>query len=362
MDGERWTAEQARSWWERQPWLVGCNFIPSSAINPLEMWQAATFDLATIDRELGWAAGLGFNTVRVYLHDLLWEDDAEGFADRVDRFLACAQTHGIRAVLVLFDDVWSPEPKLGPQPPPHPGRHNSGWVQSPGLPALRAYPEDAGLRARLERYVRGVLDRFGADDRVAIWDLYNEPGGYPSPRSLPVGDACLPLLADAFEWARDAAPRQPLTSGLWWNPVSPNPPAIEAIQRERSDLISFHHYGPPDDLVQLCDRLRAETDRPLLCTEYLARDLKSRFETHLPIFRERSIGAIHWGLVSGKTQTVYPWWSWFDEAPKPEPAVWFHDVLRPDGTPLDETEAAFLRDFLASSPPSSVPPRTLESR
>ncbi len=333
---------------ESQPWLVGCNFIPSTAINQLEMWQEATFDEVTIERELGWAAGLGLNVCRVYLHDLLYAQDAEGFLRRIERFLAAARRSGVGVMFVLFDDVWCVESKLGPQPEPHPGRHNSGWVQSPGLAALHAYREDPRIAARLERYVRGIVSAFAHDERVLVWDLYNEPGGHPSPLAEPVGEACLPLLSDVFDWARDVAPSQPLTSGVWSNPIVPPPAAIEALQLERSDIVSFHHYGRAEDLERECARLRSLTDRPLLCTEYLARQLHSRFETHLPIFRERGIGAIHWGLVSGRTQTIYPWWSWLDEAPKPEPELWFHDVLRADGTPFDAQEVALLRRFLGA--------------
>lgn len=345
---QRWTAERANDWWSLQPWLVGCNFIPSTAINQLEMWQESSFDEPSIRRELGWAAELGFNLCRVYLHDLLWDQDSEGFLGRVDSFLEIAHQNEIGVMFVLFDDVWCPEPKLGRQPEPHPGRHNSGWVQSPGLSALHAYPEDPAIAERLERYVRGIVTAFAQDPRVLIWDVYNEPGGYPSPLSDPVGKACFPLLRDAFDWVRDASPEQPLTSGLWSVPNAPAPPEIEALQLERSDIVSFHHYGPADTLQTLCTRLESLTDRPLLCSEYLARNLESRFETHLPIFRERGIGAINWGLVSGKTQTAFPWWTWFDEKPKPEPEVWFHDILRADGTPFDAEEVDFLRRFLGA--------------
>ena len=168
MEHTRWTLQTARTWWDRQPWLVGCNFIPSTAVNQLEMWQESTFDAATIERELGWATDLGFNVVRVYLHDLLWEDDRQGFLHRVDAFLDIAQRAGIGALLVFFDDVWCIESRLGPQPAPHPGRHNSGWVQSPGLAALRAYRHEPAICERLEGYVRGVLSRFGRDPRVLM--------------------------------------------------------------------------------------------------------------------------------------------------------------------------------------------------
>ena len=342
----RWSPERANAWWNERPLPVGCNFVPSTAINQLEMWQAATFDAPTIARELGWAADLGFNTMRVYLHDLLWEQDASGFLGRMDEVLDIADKVGIRIIPVLFDDVWNPEPKLGPQPDPYPGRHNSGWVQGPGLAALNAYPDNPEISHRLAAYVAGVMERFAEDSRVLMWDVYNEPGGYPSPGAEPVGEVCLPLLKDVFDWARAAAPSQPLTSGLWWNPLAPLPPSIGELQLAGSDIVSFHHYGPVEDLIVVYDKIRADTDRPVLCSEYMARNMKSRFETHLPAFRERSVGAINWGLVSGRSQTIYPWWSWFDKEPAPEPEIWFHDILRADGSPFDPKEADFLRGFL----------------
>jgi hypothetical protein len=314
------------------------------------MWQEKSFDLPTIERELGWAARLGFNAVRVYLHDLVWQQDDAGLLARMDRVLGAADRSGIRILFVLFDDVWNPEPRLGPQPEPYPGRHNSGWVQAPGLAVLEAYRKKAEIPARLEAYVRGVIGHFAEDPRVLLWDLYNEPGGYPSPGADPVGERCLPLLADVFGWARRASPRQPLTSGLWWNPLNPLPAAVGELQLAGSDIVSFHHYGPVEDLIALIERLRGQTDRPLLCTEYLARQMKSRFETHLPAFRQRAVGAINWGLVSGRTQTIYPWWSWFDEEPGPEPETWFHDILRPDGSPFDPEEVAFVRSYLGQGP------------
>ena len=83
----RWSEQKANDWYAQQPWLVGSNYIPKSAINQLEMWQEATFDPAEIDKELGWAEGLGMNTMRVFLHDLLWQQDAPGFRKRIDQFL-----------------------------------------------------------------------------------------------------------------------------------------------------------------------------------------------------------------------------------------------------------------------------------
>ena len=127
---DRWTAEKANAWYGAQAWPVGSDYIPADAINQMEMWQGDTFDPKRIDLELGWAEGLGMNTMRVFLHDLLWQQDRDGFEKRVDAFLAIAEKHHIRPMLVLFDSCWDPEPKLGPQRAPMQGVHNSGWVQS----------------------------------------------------------------------------------------------------------------------------------------------------------------------------------------------------------------------------------------
>jgi endo-1,4-beta-mannosidase len=163
----RWTETQASEWAEKQPWLVGSNYIPATAINELEMWQPDTFDPARIDKELAWAQAIGLNTMRVFLHDLLWQQDSRGFTKRIDTFLAIADKHHIRPLLVLFDSCWDPNPRLGAQRNPTPGIHNSGWVQSPGANALA----DSSQYPRLEAYVKGVVGAFGNDKRVLGWDV-----------------------------------------------------------------------------------------------------------------------------------------------------------------------------------------------
>ena len=152
-DTQQWSTQKANQWYAQQRWLVGSNYIPADAINQLEMWQADTFNAAQIDKELGWAESIGMNTMRVFLHDKLWEQDAEGFKKRIDQFLAIAAKHGIRPMLVFFDSCWDPDPKPGPQHPPIPGVHNSGWVQSPG----RAVLADTANYPRLEAYVKDIV-------------------------------------------------------------------------------------------------------------------------------------------------------------------------------------------------------------
>lgn len=340
---ELWTTAKAREWYSKQPWLVGCNYIPYNAINELEMWQAETFDTTRINLELTWAESIGMNTLRVFLHDLLWQQDALGFAKRLDQFLAICKRHHIRPMLVLFDSVWDPNPVVGKQRNPKSGVHNSGWVQSPGASALM----DEKQQPRLEVYVKGVVGLFANDPRVLCWDIWNEPdnmneGNYPEPEGKQSRiEKLLPL---AFEWARSAGPSQPLTSGLWKVDVGNHRyTPLELVQIGLSDIISFHNYGDSISFRKMADLLE-EHGKPMICTEYLARGRHSTFETILPIGKARKIGMINWGFVAGKTQTNLPWDSW----QKPytngrEPAVWHHEIFYPDGKPYSQEEVNLIR-------------------
>jgi len=343
----RWTEQQANDWYRNQPWLVGANYIPASAVNQLEMWQAKTFDPQRIDLELGWAESIGMNTMRVFLHDLLWKQDAAGFRQRIDTFLTIAAKHHIRPMFVLFDSCWNPNPKLGRQPAPRSGVHNSGWVQSPGSKGLTHRSEWPRLRV----YVRGVIGAFGKDPRVLAWDLWNEPSnkndssvGKAEPRDKV--KAVLGLLPQVFAWARQVQPDQPLTSGLWegdWS-APEKLSATARIQLENSDIVSFHNYGPPAEFEK-CIRSLLSYDRPVLCTEYMARGNGSTFQGSLPVAKKLRVGAINWGLVAGKTQTYLPWDSWEHPYIDREPSVWFHEVFRTDGTPYRTEETDFIRQI-----------------
>jgi len=343
----RWTEQAANDWYAKQPWLVGSNYIPATAINELEMWQADTFDPKRIDTELGWAESIGFNTMRVFLHDLLWQRDAKGFQKRIDTFLNICERHHIKPLLVIFDSVWDPDPKLGKQRAPTPGVHNSGWLQSPGAKAL----EDKSQYPRLEAYVRGVVGAFANDKRILGWDIWNEPdnsnaGSYKDPANK--AELVTALLPQAFAWARKAHASQPLTSGVWkdndWSsPETMNP--TEKVQIEQSDVISFHSYDKPDGFERRLKYLLGY-HRPIICTEYMARGNGSTFEGSLPIAKKYHVGAINWGLVAGKTQTYLPWDSWKQPYTDREPAVWFHEVFRTDGKPYKQAEVDFIKKEL----------------
>jgi len=345
--GARWTEKQAADWYEKQPWLVGSNYIPANAINELEMWQADSFDPKRIDMELGWAEAIGLNTMRVFLHDLPWQQDATGFKKRIDTFLQIAAKHHIKPLFVLFDSCWDPEPRLGKQHAPRPGVHNSGWVQSPGAKAL----QDPSQYPRLEAYVKGVVGAFAKDDRVLGWDVWNEPdngngGSYKDLEPKNKNELVIALLPRAFEWARAAHPTQPLTSGVWkddWAIPEKLGPGAK-IQIEMSDVISFHSYDKAEVFEKRVLSLQ-QYHRPLLCTEYMARGNGSTFQGTLPIAKKYSVAAINWGLVAGKTQTYLPWDSWQHPYTDREPAIWFHEIFRTDGTPYNADETAFIKQM-----------------
>ncbi len=341
---ERWTPEKAKAWHEQTGWLVGSNFAPSSAINQLEMWQAETFDLAAIDRELGWAEKLGFNCMRVFLHHLLWDQDPDGFKKRIDQFLETADRHGIGVMFVLLDGVWDPHPKLGPQRAPKPRVHNSGWVQSPGAEILK----DPARHAELEGYIKGIIAHYRHDKRVHAWDLFNEPdnenrSSYFEDELPNKAELALMLLKKAFAWAREVNPSQPLTAGVWRDDWS-DPAKLSAINKlmlGESDVLSFHSYSNIEEVKKRVEILKGH-GRPIICTEYMSRPSGSTFDPVLGYLKDQNIGAYNWGLVSGKTQTIYPWDSW-GKTYTAEPAVWFHDIFRKDGTPFNEREVSYIQ-------------------
>ena len=322
-----WTREKANTWYANHKWISGADFIPSTAINQLEMWQADTFDPTTIDRELGYAEGIGFNAMRVFLHSMAWQQDPKGFKERVGRYLSIADKHHIQTIFVFMDDCWNPDAKTGKQPEPKTGIHNSGWLQDPGNRIKNADEMDL-----LQKYVTDVLTTFKHDNRILLWDLFNEPGNSGK------NDGSLDLLSNMFSWARAVDPDQPLSTGLWdWGLEK-----LNAFQVTHSDVITYHDYEDPEKHQRVVQLLKAY-GRPVICTEYMARLRGSTFENSMPMLKKENVGAINWGLVSGKTNTIYAW-----DTPIPsgeEPKTWFHDVFRKDGTPYKPEETKLIKQL-----------------
>lgn len=323
-----WSKEKAIAWYDSLGWVAGCNFIPSTAINQLEMWQEHSYDPETIDRELEWAADLGFNIVRVYLHNLPWQEDSAGFITRMENFLGITEKHEIGVMFVFFDDCWYGNAELGDQPSPDSGLHNSYWLQCPRYAEVM----DESAHAGLERYVKHIMEHFSNDKRVVVWDLYNEPANNHFPNQV------MPLLKKVFHWAREVAPSQPVTVGVWKTDIHYT--ELNDYQLENSDIITFHNYGSYESIKKLIENYQSY-GRPVICTEYLARGMGNLFHTHLPLMKKENVGAINWGLVFGKTQTVYPW-----NTPlgTPVPKIWHHDIFWPDGTPYSDEEVKLIRE------------------
>ena len=341
-EGLRWTAERANAWYQGQGWLVGCNYITSTAVNQIEMFQPGTYDPRRIDDELRIARYIGMNTVRVFLHDQLWAQDRAGFQRRLAQFVSIAANRGIRPLFVFFDSCWDPHPKAGRQRPPTPGVHNSGWVQSPGADLI----DDANYRRVRYDYVVGVMSLFRNDNRVLGWDLWNEPDNpakqYKTERPDKL-QAVGALLPEVFKWARAVNPVQPVTSGVWdgvWDDPKKRTPIVN-FQLENSDIISFHNYGNPQQFEDRIDEL-VPLGRPIICTEYLARPEGNTIEAILPIMKRRNVGAYNWGLVAGKTQTFFPWDSW-DHPYAAAPKEWFHDLLQPSGQAFNDDDIHTMR-------------------
>ncbi len=351
---ERWTEAEARSWWSSKPWICGFNFLPSSSVNFLEMWHADTFDRATIERELAWASEIGFNALRINLHYLVWKNDRDGLLERLDWLIGVADALGLATVPCPFDDCGFGgfEPTYGPQPEPVHGVHNSRAVASPGRQLLLEPSEWTGFEA----YVRDVVRTFRTDHRVLFWDLYNEPGnrmvfetGGSRVHHPDFSEASLRLMRACFEWSREIAPDQPLTVGAWTTPPpgtteDPYQTEIDRSALALSDIVTFHAYWDASHVRRFLAYL-SRYDRPMFCTEWMARPVGSTIAGQLELFRSQSIGCFQWGLVKGRTQTYLPWPEDLVAAHggTADRSIWFHDILDVNGHAYDPEEVATLR-------------------
>ena len=344
----RWSSKKIIEWYSEQEWLIGSNFLPSTAINQLEMFQTETFDEKTIRKELGLAKSLGFNSMRVYIHDLLWEIKDE-FLINFEKFLSICEENNIKPIIVLFDDCHRANPKLGAQYLPVKGIHNSGWSQSPGHKIVKdinnGYMSEL---KRLKNFTQEILDLYRNDQRILLWDLYNEPGQFG------IGEQSLDFLELVWDWAFEVRPDQPLTSCMDGSIGE----KIIALNSEKSDVITFHTYEA-DKLEPTIKKL-SNFDRPIICTEYMAREFGTTFEFSLPIFKKHNVGCYNWGFVAGKSQTHFGWETILKLKESvenkdfvtnikeiPEPKIWFHDIYRMDGSPFDQKEIDFIKNFLS---------------
>lgn len=325
VPGIQWPKEKAWEWYDANPWYCGVNYIPAYALNYTAMWDKTTFNAKAIDKELALMSETGMNCVRVVLQYAVWEDDAKYFKRVFKKFLALCDKHNLKVMPIFFDDCVfgvNTDPKIGDQGEPLKGWYAWAWSPSPG----RSMVYDERTHYKLEKFVKDIMTTFRDDNRIMLWDLYNEPS------------ASWTLLRSVFRWAREVNPAQPISSGMWNGDA-----ALDTFLAENSDIITFHCYSNREGTRSTIERINAY-GRPVICTEWMNRVQDSRIENCLDLFVESNDGCILWGLVNGKTQTELPW------GYRPEmgeyTGPWQHDLYHGDHTPYDRHEIELLRQAI----------------
>ncbi len=345
--GERWTRERAWEWYNSRPWIRGCNFMPSDCANRIDMWQEYGFEehFSTADRELSWAEELGFNSMRIILEFDVWDMEHDAFMAHLERYLDLLDRHGMNAMLVLGNDCSVPKAfwkraTMGEQHYDN-GYHGGKKVSPHGALGELSYhtidvPE---LRERYDGFVREIITKYARDERVLVWNLWNEPGNNR-------GDLSLSYLEHVFEIAREIDPVQPLCADCFCDFYSEGS-VIGERAYELSDIISYHNYNDFNDNIAILERMRLE-DRPMLNTEWLHRIQKNRVEEMYPLMYLEKIAAYNWGFVAGKYQTYEPWngvWEKLEAGADLDVTLWQHDLLRPSGRPYDPREIKLIKEY-----------------
>ena len=241
---QRWGEQRAWEWYNKQPWLCGFNYIPAYAINYTAMWDKTSFDANAIDKELALAEKTGLNVLRAVLQYAVYADDPGYFLKTLNTFAGICDKHHIKFVPALFDDCVfgiTFDPHIGKQPEPLKGWYAWAWSPSPGHTMVT----DTTTYPKLVAYVKAVIKRFKDDNRILLWDLYNEPtnGG--------LGSTTFPLLKRVVTAARSVNPSQPLSIDAWNNNQRLNDIVFAA-----SDVITFHNYGNKEQLLKRINELK----------------------------------------------------------------------------------------------------------
>lgn len=346
---KRWSKEKAWEFWNKNPWMVGCNYVPQ--LTPgLSLWQEDTIEeiLPSVHKELALMQEIGFNTVRMFLDFDLWYHERDEFLDRIDRVLSIFENYGIKLMPVLFNDCVSfgkpddisikkPVGKESWDIGYHGGHKNSPHVVSTGMPIGWIRWDEDEQRPLCEEFIRSIVRRFKDDDRIIMWDLWNEPGN--SKR----GDLSIPYLKRAFEIAREENASQPLTAGVWVYPTNygidenADVSLIQRVALDLSDIITFHNYSNLND-VKNCIKALEKEGRPIANTEWLHRILDNTVLEQLPLYHSKKIGSTHWGLAAGHGQFYLPWEWLKNERPDLDYSLWQHDIYKEDLTPYDPKE------------------------
>lgn len=347
----RWTAEEATEWYEAFPWIRGCNFIGSDCAGRIDMWQSYRSEehFATAERELALAEKIGFNSIRLLVEFDVWYQEHDAFTENLERYIALAASHGLSVVIALANEAaisrgeFSLKP-LGEQSYAlgyHQGRLPLSPEQAakPGIHPLEVEP----WKSHYLRMVREIVEKYRDDERVVMWNVYNEPG-------IIIGERAIPLLSALFETVRACDPVQPLAADVW-HPVKggeiSNP--IDKVSFELSDVISFHSYTAYRWFVPQIEALK-KLGRPIFLTEWLNRISHNDVAEIYPLLYLEKIACYCWGFVVGKTQTNEPWdslWLQYENGTHPELdfTKWQHDLFRPSLHPYDPHEIEIITEY-----------------
>jgi hypothetical protein len=320
---QRWTVTRAHEYMQSYGVIKGCNFVPSYCKSPMQHFIDFREDI--IRKELGYAKKAGLNSIRLWIPCFAWQSDRQTFYQVLDKYLEiCNEMQfSIMATLTCYSikkDTFQEKLEVKPQRF-YPGVH----IQPLEIEGI--YRREADDWPVIREYYQEITKRYGDNRTIIVWDLYNE--AWEKDRDL---------QEHLFQWVREVDPGQPLTA--CWG------------AHDYSDVITFHTYQPPggkkrDELPGLLSfeeeiNYALSYNRPVLCTEWLARTFGNNFQNVLPVFAAYNIGFYFWGLVAGSGQYRFPW-NWPEGAP--EPYLWFHEILYPDGHPYKREEIDMIRDF-----------------
>jgi hypothetical protein len=334
----RWDKERAHDYMESFGTVVAVNYVPAYCYNYIQIWYDFKEDV--IRRELGWAKNSGINSLRMFLplfsfqEGGYWQEVKARFRKLVD----IAGEMGMSVMITFQPNYMKVNQSAKPQAPYvefNPGRHKNHWqYPNSDFSSFQIYP--LALR-EMYAMLDDIMAEYTGDKRIIAWDLWNE---------APYEERF--TLEYIFHHAREINPSQPLTA-CW-----------EAY--DISDIVTFHNYTRPEKIaaeyaypgqggsyplhasIEFIPELERALsfDRPVLCTECLARTFGNNFEAILPYFSKYNIGFYFWGLCAGSAQYHFPW-GWPEGSP--EPKNWFHCILYPDGEPYREAEIDLLRQF-----------------
>lgn len=351
----KWSKERAWEWYNARPWIRGCNYMSADCANRVDQWQEYGFEerFETAAGELKLMAELGYNSIRIIPEFIVWKKEHDGFTERFERYIELAAQNNISCMIVLGNDCCPPKEealkrmRLGEQQVDwgyHGGRRISqhGRFDGIGYSLL----DDPEYTEKYYEFVREIVGKYKNDERVIMWDVYNEPGN--SRRS----GITLPHLEKFFEIIRDIDPIQPLTVGIWSQSTElENLTEAEKYGLENSDIISYHNYNSYENNVREL-RLLKKLGRPVINTEWLNRCGGNSVEEMFPLFYLEKIGCYNWGFVAGKYQTYEPWngiWDGYKENPEAfehfDFTKWFHDIYRPSHNPYNPKETELIKRF-----------------